>query len=148
MGEYMKIVKNEDAEFTLYWLDGVLCRTNGTVTVCYDGDVRFKFYLNKDSKCHREDGPATTSYYTNGNIMYESYHIDNKLHRIDGPAYISYYSDGSIKSECYRINDFIHRENGPAVINYNEDGYIQEQEYYIHGIRLDPFQILVLQSIE
>jgi hypothetical protein len=62
-------------------------------------------WLDKDGEFHREDGPACTTYYENGNIKYENYYINGNKHRENGPAYVSYYENGNIKFKIYYLND-------------------------------------------
>jgi len=55
---------------------------------------------------HRKNGPASISWYPNGQKEFEIYYIDGKCHREDGPAYILWYSNGQITYEEYYINGF------------------------------------------
>jgi len=54
---------------------------------------------------HREDGPAITEYFSNGNIKCELYFINNTRSRFNGPTYIEYNSNGSVKHSEYWINN-------------------------------------------
>jgi len=69
-----------------------------------------------DLTWHREDGPAYTRYYQNGNIAHESYWVIGRRHRLDGPAVISCDETGNIIDEVYYIND----------VWYNKDKYHKE----------------------
>jgi antitoxin component YwqK of YwqJK toxin-antitoxin module len=64
----------------------------------------YEEWLDKDNERHREDSPAISLYYTDGNIMRESYYLNGKRHREDGPALIQYNENGNIKSEKYYLN--------------------------------------------
>jgi hypothetical protein len=56
-----------------------------------------------------------------------------EYHREDGPASICYRSDGSISSERFFLNGFLHSELGPADIRYRADGSIIWEEFYLNG---------------
>lgn len=87
-----------------------------------------------DNKLWNEDGPASTTYYENGQVRLSIYLIRSKKHREDGPAYISYCPDGKKYVEKYFIDGEVHREDGPAYISYNSgDSSIYHQAYYIEG---------------
>jgi hypothetical protein len=90
-------------------------------------------WFNKKDKRHREDGPAYTAYYENGNIKYEDYYLNGKQHREDGPADIGYYENGNIKYEAYYLNGKIHKEDGPAYIEFFKSGKISFEEYRLNG---------------
>lgn len=64
---------------------------------------------------HREDGPAITIYYKNGEY-HERWYKNNVQHRDDGPAV--YFSCD--KTEEWWRNGVLHREDGPAVIVPNK----------------------------
>jgi antitoxin component YwqK of YwqJK toxin-antitoxin module len=85
----------------------------------------------------------------NGSITSKMYwNDDGYLHNENGPAMIFFHDNNTISEELYCIDGEVHRLNGPARIVYNENGELIKEEYYIKGIKLDPFQVLVLQSIE
>jgi antitoxin component YwqK of YwqJK toxin-antitoxin module len=92
-------------------------------------------WFDKDGKLNREDGPANTEYYKNGNIEFELYSLNGKFHREDGPATVYYYENGSIFSKFYYLNGQINREDGPATIYYCETGGILSENYYLNGIQ-------------
>ena len=96
-------------------------------SVCFYKDVT-------KQELHREDGPASTHYYENGNKKYDNYYIEGKLHREDGPALELYYENGNKLYDAYYINGKQHRENGPARIQYYENGNIEFVTYFKHGI--------------
>jgi len=83
---------------------------------------------------HREDGPAFTKYYKNGNIEHEVYYVKDKKHRIDGPAYIEYYDNGKVSYEEYWYNNKKHRLDGPSDIGYDTYGNITNEVYCINDI--------------
>ena len=112
----------------------------------YDnGQKKFEIYHNDNVKLHREDGPAITRWYNNGQMQTKEYYINGKLHRKDGPGYIYWFENGQIQTEEYYINNKFHRENGPATIYYNENGQIKYEEYFINGEKLDKFQLRKLK---
>jgi antitoxin component YwqK of YwqJK toxin-antitoxin module len=143
----------------LYWhKDGLLHRDNGLpsrsdISLPYaemsNGEKHYKLedggkkiishlkeeWFNKDNERHREDSHAISLYYTDGNIMRESYYLNGKRHREDGPALIQYNENGNIKCKIYYLNGNYHRDNGPAVIFYYENGNIKYEEYYSNGKR-------------
>ena len=55
---------------------------------------------------HNPNGPASTMYYCNGSIKFQSYCNYNKLHRTDGPARIWFNKDGSVFKKDYWVNGF------------------------------------------
>lgn len=88
-----------------------------------------------DGEYHREDGPAITQWYVDGEIMSEEYFINGKRHRDDGPAYISWTKDGLTTSEIYYYNGEYHREDGPAYNVWFSNGVLASMDYFIHGKR-------------
>lgn len=101
------------------------------------GTIYSEEYL-KDNKRHREDGPAYTGYYLNGQIRYEEYRIEGHVHRENGPASIMYYDDGKYFSKEYRIDSNLHRLDGPACIFYHLNGAVEVEIYYIKGTQYFP----------
>ena len=77
-----------------------------------------------------------TYYYKNGSVKYQKWYKDSKFHREDGPAFISYYEDGSVAYQQWCRDGMYHREDGPAQIAYYEDGSIEYQEWYKDGKHL------------
>ena len=102
-----------------------------------NGKLRSVCYYKDETKqkLHREDGPAITQYYENGNKKYDKYFIEGKLHREDGPAITQYYENGNKKYDKYFIEGKLHREDGPAIICYRENGSKEYEEYYKTGER-------------
>jgi len=83
------------------------------------GLLWFEIYY-KHGKQHREDGPASTSYYINGNIYAETYSVEGIKHRYMKPAYIIYNENGSIIFWSYYHNG---RPIGGQKIN--KSGFIE-----------------------
>ena len=82
------------------------------------------------------DSKAMT-FYPRGGVEVEKYYRDTKLHREDGPALIRYNEDGTVSHEYYFIENEIHREDGPAVVRWGRpllSGYFG---FYKRGQELD-----------
>ena len=113
-----------------------------------DNNADIRWY--KNSKLHREDGPAIELYnghkewwlndkrhringhaveYTNGQ---KSWFINGKLHRQDGPA--MEYANGD---KIWYKNGLLHREDGPAVERI--DG---TKMWFVNGILISDFKML------
>jgi hypothetical protein len=71
--------------------------------------------------------------YSNGSFLREWRDERGRYHREDGPASICYRSDGSIRTEYFYLNGVQHRELGPAFIFYRADGPIIWEEFYLNG---------------
>jgi antitoxin component YwqK of YwqJK toxin-antitoxin module len=94
-----------------YWVSGVKYNDNGSA-------IQGKTYFS----------------FPNGNLLNEEYFTNGKLHREDGPASISYYNNGNIKSEAYYTNGKLHREDDPAIIGYDKDGNLTCKIYMNQGV--------------
>lgn len=98
------------------------------------GNVLSKTYYNENDEKHRDDGPAETRYFNNGNVEYEIYYENGKRHRDNGPAEIYYYSFGEICVELYFENGNQHRIGGPADISYYSNGDISFMIHFENNI--------------
>lgn len=81
---------------------------------------------------HRENGPAKTVYYPNGNIMSEEWYINNRPQYRGNyiPSTIQYYENGTVKvRQWFNENGTSYREIGPHTINYYPNGNIRCQCY-------------------
>lgn len=89
-------------------------------------------------------------YYGNGHISKEYFWDSiNRRHREDGPAYTEYYPNGNKEYEAYYQNDLLHREDGPAQICYKYNGKIEKEYYWIKGTKItDELQIMVIKGLE
>lgn len=105
----------------------------------YNGSISAEhFYDENGINYHREDGPAYTIYYNNGQVSEERYHIRGQIHREDGPAITHYNTAGRVTREEWYIDGKLHREGGPARIVYDRDEQKIVKEYWIDG-RLESF---------
>ena len=89
-------------------------------------------FRNEAGQLHREDGPASIEYRSEGSVLLE-YYYQGQWHREDGPARIRYRSDGRVLFESYYLRGQLHREDGPAYIHYMSDGSVWYEEYYLRG---------------
>jgi antitoxin component YwqK of YwqJK toxin-antitoxin module len=134
-----KILEDNYGEYTLLnkirkELKEVRCYTNGfRQYIEKNGNIEWIF--NKKLHSPSNDIPAIVSYFKNGSVSYEEYHINGKEYREDEPAHIRYNEDGSIAFELYIINNELHREDGPAIIHYYDNGSIESEEYYFNSQR-------------
>lgn len=89
------------------------------------GQLKSEKYLRYDGMnnvLHREDGPAETMYYENGQKECEKWYQNDRLHREEGPALITYLSDGQIEMEAWFRNGQTYRpEGGSAVVSHHDD---------------------------
>ena len=85
---------------------------------------------------HREDGPASQSWFENGLKEEEAYYIDGYHHKEHEPAYNTWYDNGKKSQEVYYIKNKYHREDGPAYQKWDENGQITKY-YYLNGIFYD-----------
>jgi len=76
------------------------------------------------SVLHRENGPAFTSWFQNGELDIMAWWINGERHRVDGPAVITHQYDGKIQKCYWHLNGFsMHiddwcRETGNDVLLY------------------------------
>ena len=63
----------------------------------------------------------------------EKHFVNKKLHREDGPAYTTWYGNGDIAFESYYINGILHRSDGPAHTQYNPNSIVVNQRYWFNG---------------
>lgn len=80
-------------------------------------------------KKHRDEGPAETLYYSNGNKKAEYWYRNGEQHREDGPAWIWYYENGNKQFERWFRHDRHHRVGRPAMIEYYANGNIKEEDW-------------------
>ncbi len=129
----------------------------------YEG-TKYKELWYKDTKLHREDGPAHIEWWPNGNKREETWYTNGLTHRNDDPAVTLYYIDGTKEKEDWYVNgtnhrigaepaetqwwgngekrmdawwkDGInHREDGPAIISYTDTGAKKKEEWFRNGRR-------------
>lgn len=126
-----------------FWDDGSLrvgrsCWPNGNM----ENETHFiknsKYY--KDF--HREDGPAFTRWWKNGNLHTEDYYVDGVCHRTDGAAMNRYYESGKIRIQEYVVDGKTHREAGPAIIWWNENGEIDNQVFYLNNREVTAYEAM------
>ena len=73
---------------------------------CYDnGNIECEWWHKENDTLyrHKEDGPAYTVYYKDGELLYEEWWMNNNKHRIDGPAIKEYNKHGTVSREFYFI---------------------------------------------
>ena len=68
-----------------------------------------------------------------GKKLDEDHYVNEKLHREDGPASISWYGNDIAAFESYYINGLLHRLDGPAYTQRNPNGKIVNQQYWVNG---------------
>jgi hypothetical protein len=96
--------------------------------------IIIEYHLSGTSIRHREDGPATITYYPNGLVKDKTWYNDGKHCRSDGPAYLRFDSFGTIVTATWvGPKGYIHREDGPAQYDYNK------WYWFIYGIECDPY---------
>tara|TARA_R110002049_G_scaffold1641_3_gene12448 strand:+ start:14820 stop:15728 length:909 start_codon:yes stop_codon:yes gene_type:complete len=88
------------------------------------------------------DGQSIIKWYTNGQMEYTMWFVNDKRHKIDGPAFQEWYPNGQLKREKWCFNDLEHREDGPAHIVWSEDGQKTGETFYLHGEKVEPFDIV------
>jgi len=76
-----------------------------------------------------------SSFYDNGELMWEEWSLDGEYHNDEGPAYIRYRRDGSVWWKEWRLNGKRHNEEGPAYIKYERDGSVRLIYWFLNGIR-------------
>jgi len=94
-------------------------------TVLSDGTVIEGWYRN--SRLHREDGPAWVESRPDGTV-FEGWYRNGKHHREDGPAWVEHRPDGTVVEE-WRKNGELHREDGPACVKRFPEGIVFEEWY-------------------
>ena len=80
-------------------------------------------YFNSNDKLHRDDGPASISYFDNtrNNISNEAYYQNGLMHRDNGPASITYLKDGSVIKSWYTKGKLT-QNNLPNFVRTNSNG--------------------------
>ena len=120
--KYLKTFENKEPEKKVIYHD--------------NGNIKIIEYRLKGKK-HREDGPAVTGWYEDGEKYCELYFINDKYHREDGPAFQYWHENGTQATELYLINGIYHREDGPAKIFWYENGIKEEKNYFINNNEYD-----------
>ena len=101
-----------------------------------NGRLRLEIWL-LHGVLHREDGPASISYFENGTSIDTSKWIQRGVsHRVGGPAEIQYYENGPVKWERWFQNGARHRDDGPAVLHYDPDANLDLTQWWLKGFAL------------
>lgn len=83
---------------------------------------------------HREGGPASTLYYTDGVVAREMWFHDGVLHREDEPADARYFPSGDRHVQIWVVGDKLHRDGGPAVVERDPTTQIVHTAWYSEGV--------------
>jgi len=75
------------------------------------------------------------TYYDNGQLYYEEYHLNGELHNINAPASKGWYKNGQLSYKVYRTNGKLHNTTGPAYIGWHKDGKLHI-EYWLNDAYL------------
>lgn len=88
-------------------------------------------YKNEEGLLHREDGPAWSEYWPNGQLFFEYWLINGKYHR-DGdlPAITVWHEDGTKYKESWLTKGEYHREGDLPVIRvWRPSGELRVEMY-------------------
>lgn len=134
---------------------------NELTDLIYSKFIYEEEWTNEENIPHREDGPAITQYWKNGNKKSEGWYRNGKPYAGEyGYSYIQYgqstnfvakhfdlpdgsrlivsYEGGYLRSREYKVGSKLHREDGPAAITYYANGQKQYEEYYINN---EPYRV-------
>lgn len=118
-----------------WYLDGVY-QDRGDLPneiVCNAGGIyNCMLWYNEDGQLHRENGPASQSFYPDGRIRFEEWHLNGVLTRADGPAITWWYPNGNVESEQVFLDGVRCCIDGhPSLVSYFENipNCVQKQEW-------------------
>lgn len=78
--------------------------------------------------------PTSGRFYPNGQVSSVEWRTeDGTLHRENGPASISFHSDGSVSQMEYVLFGYHSRVGAPAITEYDDQGFIWRQEFWQDG---------------
>lgn len=96
----------------------------------------------------RENGPAFTAWYENGNKAIEEWVVNGQYHRIGQPAKLQWYDNGQPKEEYWLENgQWRSHIEGPALVIYSKDGECLEKLWECNG-EVDFPLVLIPDEIE
>lgn len=112
------------------------------IEIRYEGDDKIYYDTNygyvKSKETYidnllnsKDDQPAKTDYFKNGNPMTQIWYQNGNIHREEnlGPAVIEYNIHSQIVNQVYYSNGKKHRENGPAQITILNQEEFSESYY-------------------
>lgn len=114
---------------------------NSFCQVTYDSQnnvIEKKWFFVNTYKEHRDCGPSTIQYYSNGQVkrmVWKTCGCIGYLVRdangdlVNGPHVIDYHANGVVKSLTWYSDGRIARFNGPAYMEFDHNGKLMKEEW-------------------